>query len=177
MEKVVLVNKDNKKLGVEDKLVAHQKGLLHRAFSIIIYNQKREILLQRRSLNKYHTPNLWTNTCCSHPFENENYDDAINRRLYEEMGMKCKLDEYYSFIYKTNLENNLIEFEHDTVFIGQTNNLPIINDSEVSEYKYINYELLKNNINIFPNEFTPWFKLIFNQLDESFFNYKNYYYV
>ena len=116
MENVILVNTDNDKVGLSEKLKAHREGLLHRAFSILIYNQNREFLLQRRASIKYHTPNLWTNTCCSHPYDSESYEDAINRRLSEEMGMSCYLQEDFSFIYKVRLSNNLIEYEHDTVF-------------------------------------------------------------
>lgn len=174
MSKVILVNKNNKKIGLEDKLVAHQKGLLHRAFSILIFNSKKEFLLQRRASNKYHTPGLWTNTCCSHPKENESYDEAIHRRLNEEMGMKCKLEHIYSFVYKSKLNKNLIEHEHDSVFIGQTNDIPIINKNEVSEFKYININELKTELKIKPNNFTPWFKMIINNLDDSFFESKTF---
>tara|TARA_Y100001970_G_C13887622_1_gene677032 strand:- start:95 stop:628 length:534 start_codon:yes stop_codon:yes gene_type:complete len=176
MEDVVLINKNNQPIGTEDKLIAHQKGLLHRAFSIIIYNKDRELLLQRRAEKKYHTPNLWTNTCCSHPFVNESYEDAVHRRLNEEMGIKCKMTESFSFIYKANLANNLIEHEHDTVFIGQSNLIPNINTAEVSDYKYISYSELLNEINLNPTKFTPWFKMIINKLDINFFNFKSYYY-
>tara|TARA_Y100000996_G_scaffold303004_1_gene240351 strand:+ start:101 stop:637 length:537 start_codon:yes stop_codon:yes gene_type:complete len=176
MENVVLVNKDNKKIGLENKLIAHQKGLLHRAFSILIFNNKKEFLLQRRASKKYHTPGLWTNTCCSHPMDNESYDDAIHRRLSEEMGMKCKLEKNFNFIYKSKLNKNLIEFEHDSVFIGQTNNIPKINKNEVSEYKYLSYKNLKTEIEESPDIFTPWFKIIIKKLDNTFFESKNFYF-
>tara|TARA_Y100001968_G_scaffold193684_1_gene177638 strand:- start:2605 stop:3138 length:534 start_codon:yes stop_codon:yes gene_type:complete len=177
MDNVILVDSNNKKIGLADKLRAHYDGLLHRAFSILIYNDKREFLLQRRSSAKYHTPNLWTNTCCSHPYDNESYEDAINRRLFEEMGMRCVLMEDFNFIYKASLSNNLIEYEHDTVFIGETNQLPSINKSEVSDYRYISYFDLKNELEFFPYKFTPWFKLIFDKIDCNFFSHKIFSYV
>ncbi len=176
MENVVLVNSNNKKIGVENKLIAHQRGLLHRAFSILIFNSKKEFLLQRRADKKYHTPGLWTNTCCSHPKENENYKTAIKRRLNEEMGMKCNLEKHFSFIYKSHLSKKLIEHEHDTVFIGETNTIPNINMDEVSDFRYISLKNLKHEININPNKFTPWFKIIINEIDSKFFESKHYYY-
>ena len=176
MDKVVLVNSDNDVIGFEDKIVAHQRGLLHRAFSIIIYNDRRELLLQRRADTKYHTPGLWTNTCCSHPFIDEGYKEAVNRRLEEEMGMSTYLTKYCSFIYKAKLNNNLIEHEHDTVFLGQSNSLPQINKDEVCDYKYISYEDLEQQIEHNPNKFTPWFKLIIEKLDKDFFIKKHFNY-
>ena len=175
MEKVVLVDFYNNKIGLENKITVHRKGLLHRAFSIIIYNKDREILLQKRSLFKYHTPNLWTNTCCSHPYDNESYEEAINRRLDEEMGMECRLDESFSFVYKSELNDSLIEYEHDTVFLGQSNEIPSINNLEVSEYKYSSYDNLKKSIFCESNKYTPWFKIIIDKLDTNFFSFKNFY--
>ena len=175
-EEVILVDRNNNHIGIEDKLLAHKKGLLHRAFSILIYNSDREFLLQKRASKKYHTPNLWTNTCCSHPRIDESYEQSINRRLHEEMGLSCKLEKTFDFIYKSNLENNLIEHEHDTVFIGQTNKLPNINHNEASDYKYISAQDLKEQIALNPNDFTPWFKIILNKMDLSFFKKNNYYY-
>ena len=177
MDKVILVDSNNYQVGLEDKLVAHQQGLLHRAFSIILYNKNRELLLQKRSSVKYHTPNLWTNTCCSHPFKNESYEDAISRRLFEEMGMECKMHKSFNFIYKATLNKNLIEHEHDTVFLGESNNTPRINKNEVSDYRYISYIDLQEELLLNANKFTPWFKIIINKIDSSFFSYKNYYYV
>lgn len=176
MDKVVLVDKNNNKIGIEDKMIAHTKGLLHRAFSILVYNEDREFLLQKRAGEKYHTPNLWTNTCCSHPFDDETYSNAVSRRLYEEMGMSCDLSEAFSFIYKANLTGNLTEHEHDTVFMGQTNQLPVINESEVSEFRYVSFSDLRIEISNHPNQFTPWFKMIINKLDVNFFDLKKYYY-
>ena len=176
MESVILVDKENVKTGLSEKLAAHKNGLLHRAFSILIYNQNREFLLQRRASSKYHTPNLWTNTCCSHPYDSESYEDAINRRLYEEMGMKCKLFKEFDFIYKAKFSNNLIEHEHDTVFIGESNQLPTINKDEVGEYQYISYADLRKQIDMYPEQYTPWFMMIMDKVDSNFFNHKNFYY-
>ena len=176
MEKVVLVNKDNKQTGVADKLIAHQEGLLHRAFSILIFNSKRELLLQKRANTKYHTPNLWTNTCCSHPFVDESYDDATRRKLLQEMGMENNLDKHFSFIYKSKLGNSLIEHEHDTVFIGESNELPIINPQEASKYKYISLNELKLEIKKNKENFTPWFKIILDKIDMNYYSKNQYYY-
>ena len=175
MNNLVLVDLENNIIGSEDKLVVHEQGLLHRAFSIIVYNDKRELLLQRRALNKYHTPNLWTNTCCSHPYVNESYDEAINRRLYQEMGLNCKLFESFNFIYKSILDGGMIEHEHDTVFIGQSKKLPKLNPSEASDYMYLNVKDLVAYIESNPEIFTPWFKIIVKKLDYDFFSFKNFY--
>ena len=105
MEKVVLVDRNNKKIGLEEKILAHKKGLLHRAFSILIFNSSRELLLQKRASTKYHTPDLWTNTCCSHPLDGESYEEATERKLFQEMGMQCVLEEHFNFIYKSKLNS------------------------------------------------------------------------
>ena len=132
--------------------------------------------MQRRADKKYHTPGLWTNTCCSHPKENEDYKSAIDRRLNEEMGMKCNMEKHFSFIYKSYLSKTLTEHEHDTVFIGETNTTPNINTDEVSDFRYISLTNLKYEINKNPNKFTPWFKIIINELDSNFFESKHFYY-
>ena len=175
MNNVVLVDRNNIELGIADKLQAHKDGLLHRAFSILIYNDNREILLQKRSSVKYHTPNLWTNTCCSHPFPKESYRDAISRRLKDEMGLNCFMDKTFSFTYKSKLCSNMIEHEHDTVFIGKSNQKPKINLNEVSDFKYINISDLKIDIKKNPFKYTPWFKMILDKIDSSFFLRKSFY--
>ena len=174
MDNVVLVDESNLDIGVESKLKAHQKGLLHRAFSIVVYNTQREILLQKRAETKYHTPGLWTNTCCSHPLPSESYEDAAHRRLDHEMGLSCNLDQQFSFLYKAEFANGLIEHEHDTVFIGQTNTMPNINPDEASNFKYISIEDLKNEIKLAAEEFTPWFRIMIDRLDHNFFSYKQF---
>ncbi len=117
-EFVVLVDQDDQKLGLMEKQQAHVAGLLHRAFSVFVFNSKGELMIQQRAASKYHSPTLWTNTCCSHPRDNETYEQAAHRRLEEEMGFDCELEYKFNFIYKAHLENDLIEHELDHVFIG-----------------------------------------------------------
>lgn len=134
-EKVVLVDKNNRYLGCMDKLQAHQQGVLHRAFSIFIFNDHNQLLIQKRASNKYHSPNEWANTCCGHPRENENIDDAARRRLWEEMRLTTPLNKSIELIYKTDLTNNLIEHELVQFFVGiTTHHIPMPNPYEVSEY-------------------------------------------
>ncbi|MDO5654888.1 MAG: isopentenyl-diphosphate Delta-isomerase [Flavobacteriaceae bacterium] len=162
-EKVVLINRNDEVLGLMEKQQAHIAGLLHRAFSVFIFNEKGELLLQQRALEKYHTPGLWTNTCCSHPREGESYLDAANRRLMEEMGIACNLEYLFEFIYKADVGEGLTEHELDTVFRGVYNDEPVINPSEVANYKWMDFEELKKDIVENPERYTPWFKIIFNQ--------------
>ena len=142
-----------------EKLQAHQEGKLHRAFSIFIFNDKNEMLLQQRSFSKYHSAGLWANSCCSHPRPNETIKDAANRRLYEEMGMSCDLTIKTNFIYKSQFDNGLTEHELDYVLVGYSNQEPIINKDEVESYKWQSLSLIKEDIAANPNHFSFWFKL------------------
>jgi len=162
--KVILVDEKDRELGTMEKMEAHQKGILHRAFSVFIFNSKGEMLLQKRASSKYHSPNLWTNTCCSHPRINENTNDAANRRLMEEMGMKCQLDYAFNFIYKVKLDQGMYEHELDHVFIGKTNTLPAINKSEVNDYQYQTPTYISEQIKANPTAYTEWFKICFNEV-------------
>ncbi len=162
---VILVDSDDNQIGVSEKMEAHRKALLHRAVSVFIINSKGEWLLQRRALSKYHSNGLWTNTCCSHPYPNETSIDAANRRLIEEMGMKSQLNELFSFTYKEVLDNELTEYELDHVFIGNSDENPKINLDEVMEWKYISFSDLKNDIELNPNNYTVWFKKIFERVN------------
>lgn len=164
MEEVILVNTDNEVLGYMEKMEAHEKGLLHRAFSIFIFNTKGEILLQKRAISKYHSGGLWTNTCCSHPRKNESFLDAANRRLSEEMGMSCVLNEVFSFIYKAELDNNLTEHEYDQVLFGTTDQIPVLNKAEAEDYKYIKPDQLKIDIQNNPSQYTEWLKISFEKV-------------
>ena len=158
-EQVILVDKKDNVIGKAGKLEAHQKGLLHRALSVFIFNSKGEILLQQRAAHKYHTPNLWSNTACSHPRNNELLKHAAERRLKEEMGIECNLYYGFNFLYRTKFSNELIENELDHVFIGFSDEQPKPNPSEVKNYRYISsYDLMKE-INENPKIFTPWFKI------------------
>jgi len=156
---VILVDEQDKPIGAMGKLEVHQKGLLHRAFSVFIFNDQGEVLLQRRALDKYHSAGLWTNTCCSHPLPNENTLSAANRRLKEEMGMATELKHKTSFIYKTPFDNQLTEHEFDHVFVGYTNDNPVINKEEVDSFKWVGLDSLKKEIKTSPELFTSWFKI------------------
>ena len=164
---LILVDDHDHEIGVLDKYTVHKEGLLHRAFSVFIFNSKAELLLQQRADNKYHSPGLWTNTCCSHPKPGEQTIDACNRRLMEEMGMHCKLEFSFSFLYKSSFENGLTEHEFDHVYVGQTDDLPIINTEEVKEWKYLSIETLKGEISIHPDRYTVWLKICFPKLLEQ----------
>jgi isopentenyl-diphosphate Delta-isomerase len=167
-EEIILVDENDMELGFMPKLEAHQKGLLHRAFSILVFNEKGELLIHKRADNKYHSSGLWTNTCCSHPRKGEAVEDAIHRRLQEEMGFDCNLQFAYKFIYKTDLENDLIEYEYDHVFIGEYNYAIHPDPAEVSDYKWISLSNLRNDILKNPQNYTFWFQLIVNEHLKSF---------
>ncbi len=166
-EKVILVDKNDNQVGLMPKLEAHEKGVLHRAFSIFIFNSKYELLLQKRASSKYHSGGLWTNTCCSHPREGEDTLDAANRRLDEEMGIKVSLRKVYDFIYKAELDNQLTEHEFDHVFYGVCDNDPILNKDEAEDFKWVDMETLNNDIIKNEDNYTVWFKIAF----EYFYNY------
>jgi len=170
IEKVILVDKKDKEIGIMEKQEAHVKGLLHRAFSVFIFNDKNELLLQRRAVNKYHSGGLWTNTCCSHPRPNEQTIIAAKRRLLEEMGMSCDLIKQFDFIYKAKLDNNLYEHEFDHVFFGFTNDLPQINLNEVDEYIYESLDEIVKEIKRTPEKYTEWFKICFKEVIKSYRN-------
>ncbi|MCI7376696.1 MAG: isopentenyl-diphosphate Delta-isomerase [Bacteroidales bacterium] len=166
-EYVVLVDELDNKVGLMEKMEAHINPTLHRAFSIFIFNSKNEMLLQQRALSKYHTPGLWTNTCCSHPRDGESLHDATKRRLQEEMGMQCELKEAFSFIYKADVMQGLVEHEFDHVFIGTSDDLPIINKDEVESFRYDTVENIKADIERNPQNYTAWFKIAFDKLLET----------
>ena len=157
MEFVVLVDEQDNPIGKMEKQQAHIEGLLHRAFSIFIFNSEKKLLLQKRASSKYHCGGLWTNSCCSHPRENENIQDAANRRLAEEMGMQCSLKPIFTFMYRAEFDNGLIEHEFDHVFFGESDQNPKINPEEVETYRYIAMEDLQQEVKEFPQNFTPWF--------------------
>ena len=167
IEKVILVDKNDKEFGSMEKQEAHVKGLLHRAFSVFIFNDKNELLLQRRAVKKYHSGGLWTNTCCSHPRQNETTLDAAKRRLVEEMGMRCVLKKQFDFIYKAKLDNNLYEHEFDHVFFGFSSDSPQINTEEVEEYTYKTLEDIGDEIKTNPEKYTEWFKICFKEVIKS----------
>lgn len=160
-EQVILVNENDKIIGYSPKMEAHKKALLHRAFSVFIFNDKGELLMQQRATHKYHSPDLWTNTVCSHQRAHESNLEAGKRRLLEEMGMSTELKEVFHFIYKAQLNNGLTEHELDHVLIGFSNDTPIINPDEVKAYQWKNLSEIKNDIQKNPQNYTEWFKIIF----------------
>ncbi len=171
-EKVVLVDEDDNQIGLMPKMEAHLKGKLHRAFSIIIFNSDRKILLQKRASTKYHTPNLWSNTCCSHQREDEDNIDAGKRRLNEEMGFVTNLYNFSSFIYRVEFSNGLIEHENDHIMLGIFDGTPKPNPNEVDEWKWIDIDILVEDMQINPNHYTAWFMIIMNNYYESLKKWK-----
>lgn len=164
MEEVILVDQFDNKIGTMEKMQAHKEGLLHRAFSIFIFNSKNELLLHKRAAHKYHSAGLWTNTCCSHPRPGESVADAAKRRIKEEMGFECEVKPLYDFIYYQPLENGLAEHELDHVLIGTYNDEPNVNADEVAEWKYENLNNLDKDIKANPDAYTAWFKLIYPKI-------------
>ena len=163
MELVVLVNEADQQIGLMEKLEAHQKGLLHRAFSVFLFNKKGEMLLQKRANTKYHSPNLWTNAVCSHPRNGESYKNGALRRLNEELGIYTEIEEKFHFIYKADVGQNLWEHELDYVFVGIYDGIFNLNPNEVSETRYISLVDLQKEILSNPDNFTEWFKIILNK--------------
>ena len=164
-EKVILVNEKDIEQGTMNKMEAHEKGKLHRAFSVFLFNDKGELLMQKRASGKYHSPELWTNTCCSHPRPNEDLKSAGLRRLYEEMGIKdAEIKKEFSFIYKEDVGQGLTEHEYDHIFFGIYSGEPKINEHEVCEWKYISLDQLKQEIQINPANYTIWFKILFDKV-------------
>ena len=162
-EQVILVDSNDEKVGLMPKMEAHQKGLLHRAFSIFIFNSQNELMLQQRALHKYHSPGLWTNTCCSHQRDRESSLEAGSRRLLEEMGFQTPLKETFSFIYTAAFDNGLTEHEFDHILVGNYDDSPIINKEEVASWKWMNMEDVKESIQDKPDLYTAWFKIIFDK--------------
>lgn len=162
-EKVILVNEKDEQIGLMEKIEAHEKALLHRAFSVFILNDKGELMLQQRALHKYHSPGLWTNTCCSHQRDGESNIAAGKRRLQEEMGFVAELAEAVSFIYKAPFDNGLTEHEYDHVLLGTYNDDPIINPDEVADWKWMDVQAVKDDIAKQPDLYTAWFKIIFDK--------------
>ena len=162
-ENVILVNEKDEPIGLMPKMEAHEKAVLHRAFSVFVLNSQNEIMLQQRAHHKYHSPLLWTNTCCSHQREGETNIQAGSRRLFEEMGFKTDLKELFHFIYKAPFDNGLTEHELDHVMIGYYNDAPNINAEEVEDWKWMPIEAVKTDIQNHPDLYTIWFKIIFDQ--------------
>lgn len=164
MEFVILVDNNDRQIGLMEKQAAHIEPHLHRAFSIFLFNSKGELLMQQRAFSKYHSPGLWTNTCCSHPRAGETLEEATSRRLMEEMGMTCPMHEVYTFIYKAPVGQGLTEHEFDHVFIGQSDDIPNINTDEVASWEYMRLDDLKKDLELYPELYTEWFKITFEEM-------------
>ncbi len=168
-EQVILVNEQDEQIELMPKMEAHKKAVLHRAFSVFVFNEKGELVLQQRAAEKYHSPLLWTNSCCSHQRNGETNIQAGKRRLMEEMGFVCELEEVTSFIYKAPFDNGLTEHELDHIMIGYFNEDPKINIEEVESFKWMLLEDVKTDIEVNPTMYTEWFKIIF----ENYYSFLN----
>ena len=162
-EQVILVNEKDEAIGLMPKMQAHEKALLHRAFSVFVLNDNNEIMLQQRAAEKYHSPLLWTNTTCSHQRDGETNIEAGTRRLQEEMGFTTDLKELFSFIYKAPFDNGLTEHEFDHVMIGYYNDAPLINREEAESWKWMAIEAVKEDMQANPESYTVWFRIIFDE--------------
>ena len=167
MGNVVLVDESDVSVGIAEKQQAHIKGLLHRAFSVFIFNEAGELLLQKRAKNKYHSGGLWTNTCCSHPDLGEDVKVVAERRLQSEMGINCELTFLFTELYELPLENGLVEHELDHVFYGNSNELPVLDPEEAMDFKYASFEELSREVLLDPSGFTEWFKILWEKVFES----------
>ena len=167
VNQVILVDENDKAVGQMEKYETHQKGLLHRAFSVFIVNLRNELLLQRRAYSKYHSGGLWTNTCCSHPRPGEETQAAAMRRLKEEMGCECVLKRQFGFIYKADLDNGMTEYEYDHVYTGIHTLNPIPDPNEVAEWKWVSLEEISKSLKNHPNQYTVWFAHIWEKVAET----------
>lgn len=165
---VILVDEFDNMIGTMQKMQAHRFGKLHRAFSVFIFNDKGELLLQQRAFDKYHSGGKWTNTCCSHPLPGEKTIDAANRRLDEEMGMKCELHYAFNFTYKADLKNGISEHEYDHVYLGISETEPLPEPGEVAAFKYVNTEVLAKELYTYPEQYTEWLKICFDRVMENY---------
>ena len=161
-EQLIIVNEKDEAIGVGQKLKIHQDGLLHRAFSVFIFNSHGELLLQRRALSKYHSPGLWSNTCCGHPNPGEEIQVAAKRRLKLEMGLDCELGTFGSLIYRAPVGQGLIEHEFDHLLNGYSESDPTLNLEEAIEWSWVSLATLEHNLRNRQNHFTSWLRIIFN---------------
>ena len=169
--KIIIVDDANNEVGYAEKLYVHKEGLLHRAFSVILFNDKYEILLQKRAFDKYHCGGLWANSCCSHPLKGEDSLNTVHRRVREELGCHCDVDYLFTFKYKAEFDNGLIENEIDNVFIGVVKGELDINKGEVEMVKWMDVNELMLNMEKYPDIYVPWFKIIMNEYLDKIKNY------
>jgi isopentenyl-diphosphate Delta-isomerase len=165
-EELILVDENDRETGIMKKMEAHEKGLLHRAFSVFIIDNDGRLLMQKRAAVKYHSPGLMTNTCCSHPRPGENVTDAAVRRLREEMGIDCLLEEAFTFIYKAEFDNGLTEHELDHVFTGICPDVPVPDPGEVESFEYMDIDFLSSDIVNNPASYTVWFRIAFPRVKD-----------
>lgn len=165
---IALVDTNDQITGYGDKLKVHEEGTLHRAFSVFIFNKNDELLLQQRALHKYHSPGLWTNTCCSHLLYGMGMEECVHHRLNFEMGFDTSVDFKFSFIYKAHFDNGLTEHEIDHVYFGQWEGIPTFNPDEVAALRWITLPDLKQEMELHPEKFTYWFKLILDKVEKEF---------
>ena len=166
MNKLILVDENDVPVGIIDKMEAHQQALLHRAFSVFIFNDKKEMLLQQRAVNKYHSGGLWTNACCSHPYFNQQTLAAAEKRLQEEMGFTTPLTKAFEFVYRAAFDNGLTEYEYDHVFTGNYDGKILPDKNEVADYCFMTMEAIENSIQSHPQKYTEWFKIAFPKLQQ-----------
>lgn len=173
VEEVILVDEQDREVGFMEKMEAHEKALLHRAFSVFVFNSKGELMIHQRAFEKYHSGGLWTNTCCSHPRKNETIEQAAHRRLMEEMGFDCELKEVFSFIYKAELDQGLTEHELDHVLIGEFEGTPNLNPDEVAAWKFISLDDLQADVENNPDVYTVWFKIALKEVIDHWTEIQN----
>jgi len=166
LTKVILVDEQDNPVGSCEKLAAHKEGLLHRAFSVFIFNSKGEMLLQQRAMGKYHSGGLWTNACCSHPAEGEDVKHAAHRRLKEEMGFDTAVEKVFDFVYKASFDNGLTEYEFDHVFAGRYDGAIHYNREEVMDYCYKGLDEIRVSLSTHPHRYTAWFHLAFPKIEQ-----------
>lgn len=163
---LILVDENDVPTGTMEKMAVHRKALLHRAFSVFIFNSRGEMLLQQRAAGKYHSAGLWTNACCSHPISGQQTGEAAEKRLQEEMGFTVPLQKAFSFTYKASLENGLTEHEFDHVFIGTYDGAISVDAAEVADWNFMNMTELKESISAHPRKYSEWFKIAFPKVEE-----------
>ena len=166
VEYVLLVNKNDQPLGTMEKITAHEKGELHRAFSVFVFNSRGELLLQKRASEKYHSGGLWTNTVCSHPKAGEEVAASAKRRMMEEMGFECEITKVFTFVYKANVGDGLTEHEYDHVFFGYSDTAPMPNPDEVEDWKYVDMDWLNQDVKENPDDYTVWFKIALKEVNQ-----------
>jgi len=165
---VILVDADDCAIGTMEKMEAHEKGLLHRAFSIFLFNDAGEMLIHRRALTKYHCGGQWSNACCSHPIKGKELEACVRDKLFQEMGIEAVTEKAFEFVYRAELPNGLIEHEYDHVFFGSYNSAPRPNPHEVSDWRYAPIERLRSELKNHPELFTPWFRIIFERVAQHY---------